>query len=255
MATQQIVEKFIRVLSNQMVSYVRVKYGCPNFDPIVQVTFAANRRFSRGGIRNGKAFFNIVAKRFLSAAQATGMMNEIEYKSFNNDPVIGGLYNVTWKKAAASLVAHELAHSVQYDNGTKIGAKRVFGIEELDDRNDILRGHDWFWKRIYADLRIKFVNDNQFELDSPAILKPVEQTPKVVKTDENKPTVSSSDSLYVKYAYKGNSTIARFYINQKLAAVVVEINRQFYKADEFGEIQEKLPFTTLVEARRFLIGQ
>jgi hypothetical protein len=69
-----------------------------------------------------------------------------------------------------------------------------------------------------------------------------------------KPAAPRTGALYVKYAYKGNTTVSRFYIDQKLAAVIVEVNRRFYKADEFGDIQEQLPFTTLAEARRFLIG-
>ena len=258
MITQQTVDSFIRSLSEKMVAYVRVKYDCPNFSPVVQVTFAANRKTSRGGVRRGRAFFNIVAKRFLAAAQGTGMMDEPEYKSFNRDPVIGGLYNVTWQKALASLVAHELAHSIQFDQGTKVGAKRVLGIEELDDRNEILRGHDWFWKRIYGDLRTQFVNNNQFEIEEPVekspAPKPVAPAPEVVKQEVTAPEAPRAGTLYVKYAYKGNSTVTRFYIDQKLMAVIVETNRQFFKADEFGDVQEKLPFTTLAEARRFLIN-
>ena len=259
MVTQQTVERFIRDLSDKMVSYVRIKYDCPRFSPLVQVTFAANRRVSRGGVRKGRSFFCIVANRFFIASQTfTGIMDEPEYKSFNKDPVIGGLYGVTWQKALASLVAHELAHSVQYDQGTKVGAKRVLGIENLDDRNEILRGHDWFWKRIYADLRTQFVNSNQFELEKPVEkivpTKVATPAPKVVEPVVSQPTTPKTGALYVKYSYKGNSTVTRFYIDQKLAAVIVETNRQFYKADEFGENLEKLPFTSLAEARRFLIG-
>lgn len=205
-------------------------------------------------MRNGRSFINIVAKRFLSAAQGTGMMDEPEYKSFNLDSIIGGLYNITWKKALASLVAHELGHAVQYDKGTKVGAKRVLGVEELDDRNEILRGHDWFWKRIYGDLRTQFVNNNQFEIERSPAPKPAAPAPEVVKQEVTAPATPRTGTLYVKYAYKGNSTVTRFYIDQKLKAVIVEVNRQFFKADEFGDVQEKLPFTTLAEARRFLIN-
>lgn len=255
MVTQQNIDQFVRALTDRMVSYVRVKYDCPNFSPKVSTIFAANRKTSRGGIRNGQSFFYIVAKRFLAAANtATGMMDEPEYKSFNRDSVIGGLYNVTWKKALASLVAHELGHAVQYDKGTKVGAKKVLGIEELDDRNEILRGHDWFWKRIYADLRVQFVNNDQFEIVQPVVTAPVVPAPEIAEPKKAEPAAPSAGVLYVKYGYKGNSTVTRFYIDQKLKAVIVETNRQFYKADEFGDIIEKLPFTTLAEARRFLIG-
>ena len=264
MVTQLEVDTFLRSTADEMVRYIRVKYDAPKFSPIIQTTYAPHRTTSRGGVRKGRAFINIVAKRFLAAAQGTGMMDELEYKSFNPSPVIGGMYNVTWKKALASLLAHELAHAAQYDSGTKVGAKRVLGVENLDDRNEILRGHDWFWKRIYADLRVQFVNGKEFPLtvEAPRAPAPAPKVavatatpaPKVVKPVETTPAAPRTGSLYVKYAYKGNTTVARFYIDQKLAAVIVENNRKFYKADEFGEVQEKLPFTTLAEARRFLIG-
>lgn len=252
MVSQKDIDDFVRTISEKMVGHIRVKYGCPKFNPTVSVIFAAHRKRSRGGVRNGKAFFYIIGKKFLAAAQGTGMMNVPEYKSFNRDSDIGGLYNVSWKKGLASLVAHELSHSVQYDQGTKAGAKRVLGIEDLDDRNSILTGHDWFWKRIYADLRVQFVNGNQFEIETAKPVAPV-PVPKPAPA-VSEPAQPRAGTLYVKYAYKGNSTVTRFYIDQKLKAVIVETNRQFFKADEFGDVQEKLPFTTLAECRRFLIG-
>lgn len=255
MVTQKNVEQFIQSFTGKMVSYVRVKYACPTFNPVVRVSFAERRTTSRGGIRRGNSFISIVAKRFLVAAQSTGMMDEPEYKSFNRDPVIGGLYNITWKKALASLLAHELGHAIQFDRGTKVGAKKVLGVENLDDRNEILRGHDWFWKQIYADLRVRFVNNEQFDLVQPVVRASAPVIPKAIPVEEIESATPSAGTLYVKYAYKGNSTITRFYINQKIAAVIVETNRQFFKADEFGENLEKLPFSSLVEARRFLIGQ
>ena len=254
MVAQQDVDKFLRQVAEQMVRYIRVKYDAPNFSPAIRVTFSLNRTTSRGGVRNGQTFINIVAKRFLAAAQGTGMMDEPEYRSFNRDSIIGGLYNITWKKALASLVAHELGHAVQFDQGTKVGAKRVLGVENLDDRNEVLRGHDWFWKSIYADLRTQFVNNKQFDLAQPVVAAPVAPAPKVTKPKPMEPAAPSTGVLYVKYAYKGNSTVTRFYIDQKLKAVIVETNRQFYRADDFGDIIEKLPFTTLADARRFLIG-
>lgn len=95
MVTQQNIEQFVYALTKMMVSYVRVKYDCPKFSPRVSVVFAANRKVSRGGVRNGQSFFYVIGKRFLAAANTTGMMDEPEYRSFNTDPVIGGLYNVT----------------------------------------------------------------------------------------------------------------------------------------------------------------
>lgn len=250
------IDAFIRKTVKEILPHIRKVYDTPNFSPAVRVSFAPNRRCSRGGIRRGLPFISIVGKRFVKPAMVDGYMDEPEYKRFDNDPVIGGMKNVPWRKALAGLVAHELAHAVQFYQGTRSGAKRVLGIEELEDYNDLLSGHDWFWKKIYADLRVQFVNSANF--DSNASKAPVQapvQAPvaaPVAAPVEVKPT---SGVLFVKYMYKGNATHSIYYIDQKLAGVIAEINRKFYRADVFGEVFEQIEAKYLAEARRILIGQ
>lgn len=267
MVTQRDVEGFVRATAKQMVTYLQSRYETPDFNPLIKVSFAQNRKISYGGIRGGIPFINIVGKRFLAAANNVGnggMMNEIEYPRFDKDPIIGGLYGVTWKKALACLVAHELGHAVQYNHGTKEAAKRHFDIADLDNRNKILEGHDWFWKKIYADLRVAFINSNDYPISKDAT--PVKSAPTPVSEPKPAPAPTPAPvqhvvaepvkgALYVKYKYKGNATYSWFYVDQKLAVVIAEINKKFYRADPFGEVLEELPFKTLVEARRNLIGQ
>lgn len=259
MVTQQDVSATLRQISSKMVSYLRVKYNSPDFDPAVKITFAENRRVSRGGIRRGQAFINIVAKRFLAAANTPyGIMDEPEYKSFNGDRVIGGLYGIIWQRALASLVAHELGHAVQYYGTTKVGAKKVFGIEDISDDNDSMRGHDWFWKKIYADLRTQFVNGPAFDhIFVVGFTQPQQESVKTIATQEPEPVKSCPPpgALYVKYRYKGDATYSEFYISGELKVVIAEINRKFYRFDPFGGDLELLPFKSLVEARKNLIGQ
>ena len=258
MITQLEVDTFLRKTADDMVRYIRTKYNAPNFNPVIQTTYAVRRTTSRGGIRKGRAFINIVAHRFLNAANTvSGKMDEPEYKSFNQDPVIGGLYNITWKKALASLLAHELGHAVQYDKDTKIGAKRDLNIENLDDRNGIMTGHDWFWKRIYADLRIQFVNGRDYPLNAKPTVAVQQPTPKPVEPTKPAPAVKpqpAQNSLYTKYTYRGDITLSWYYVNQKLALVLAERNRKIYLSDDTGALLKPLDFKTLSESRKSLLG-
>lgn len=258
MVPYQSIDSFLREQAAKMVSYIRTRFDTPQFSPVIQVTFAANRRVSRGGVRRGQSFIKIAAHHYLVAANTpTGKTDFIEYPSFNGDPVIGGLQDVSWKKALACLVAHELGHALQFDRYSQDDAKKALKMDQAMGNDGSLRVHGTFWKRIYADLRRQFINGQSFE-DCP-----VEPAPEVKSVDRTKtvedttPTVQpkKEGTLYVKYKYKGNGTYAWFYIDQKLVAVIAEIGRKFFRADPFGDNLELLPFDTMAAARRHLIGQ
>lgn len=257
MVSQQDIDVFLRKSTAKMVEYLRVRYSTPSFSPVVKVTFSQRSKRSRGGTRGGYSFINIVAHRFLTGANTSaGTMNGLEYKSFNADPVIGGMYNVSWKVALASLIAHELGHAVQYDRKINESAKVCFGLENTAIDSPVLRGHNWFWRKIYADLRIQFVNGSAFSLnlcgEESTEVKSVVKEP-VKPVEEVK--LTAPGKLFVKYRYKGASTHSEFYIDNKLVVVIVEMNHRFYKKDPLGDEMELLPFASLVEARKNLIGQ
>lgn len=80
-----------------------------------------------------------------------------EYASFKDDKVIGSVYFVDWRIALLALIAHELAHAVQCST---IGVNMIAanGLSKKDQTSP----HGIVWKKIYSDLRTKFVNNRTF---------------------------------------------------------------------------------------------
>lgn len=175
--TQATVEQYAKSMAAKMEAYVQTQYNVPNFKLKVIVSYGERRRISRGGTRGGEPFINLVCKRFAAAAEVGALMTETEYAHIRNDPVIGEMRDVSWEKALSGLVAHEVAHAVQFFPLTKRSAMEMLGVNELDGRNDILKKHNWFWQRIYADLRTKFVNGNDAVIAAPAVVESKPQRP------------------------------------------------------------------------------
>lgn len=152
------VNTFALAVAAKMETYVQTQYNVPDFKLKVILSYGERRRISRGGSRGGKPYINIVCKRFAASLDAGELTDFHEYNHISNDPVIGNLKGVSWETALTALIAHEVAHAVQFFPLTKRSAMDMLGVDSLDGRNSILEKHNWFWQRIYADLRTKFVN-------------------------------------------------------------------------------------------------
>lgn len=180
---------FATKIVSSMVEYVQAEYD-PSFNITLTLSWGVKRRSSLGGTRSSIGpTANLVVRRFSDAITTGSLVDEFEYKHIQNDPVIGELKGVHWTQALASLAAHEVAHAVQLYPKTKKAAQHKLGVDNLDPRNSILAGHDWFWQRIYADLRTKFVNGNAYlkfptssvQLNAVKIVRPwVQADPKAV---------------------------------------------------------------------------
>jgi hypothetical protein len=90
-----------------------------------------------------------------------------EYEFIEDDPVIGKLYDVKWTKQLVHLVAHEVAHVVDYmvtGGGHDETKARREKIIESSIRSEFTlsgkpdKGHGRSWMSIYATLREEFVN-------------------------------------------------------------------------------------------------
>ena len=177
LSVQAIVEQYARATAAKMESYVQSQYNVPDFKLKVIVSYGKRRRSSWGGMRNGKPFINLVCKRFAAASEAGVMMTETEYAHIRNDPVIGEMKDVPWETALAGLIAHEIAHAVQFFPLTKRSAMEKLGVKELDGHSCILKNHNWFWQRIYADLRTEFVNGKVTVTSTPIVVTPPPSRP------------------------------------------------------------------------------
>lgn len=165
-----VITQFVQARVDEIVAYAREKYASPTFSVDVKLTFSPNIRISRGGIKNWDPFIKLACHRYLAPCNNPSiLLDEFEYKHYRNDPVIGELKKVSWTTGLAMLVAHEVAHAIQFFPGTKQDARDQFGMSRIDSRNAVFSKHDYFFQLIYADLRAKFVNGRAFPTPRPSI--------------------------------------------------------------------------------------
>lgn len=163
-AAQETITQFVKDQVEEMVKHARVKYNSPDFNVHIKLSFAGGVHTSRGGLKYSSGpFIKLACHRYIAPCENPEILiDENEYSHYRTDPVIGEMKNVHWTQALALLVAHEVAHAIQFHYGTKEAAAEQFGIKNLDRRNVIFLKHDWFYQRIYADLRSNFVNGRTF---------------------------------------------------------------------------------------------
>lgn len=150
------IEHFCLDTVTAMVEFLRVKYQIPDFDVRVKLDFSDRRNRSWGGRRNGRNFISLCLKNHLAASENSVKMNFVEYSTFNDDIIIGGIYYAHWKKALSALIGHELAHAAQFSAvGVNIAAGNNYDTKDA-------KGHGIVWKTIYSGLRSNFVNHIDF---------------------------------------------------------------------------------------------
>ena len=151
MPTQQEIVKQMNDAIWVLTEYAKKTFGLPDdFKITVKHTFAVGVQVSRGGLHRVNGVVVPYAKFALNRFQypVTGME---EYARFANDPVIGSVKTGCWKSYLRVLVAHEVAHVVQWYLAYFMSHHeliRWFGRE---------RGHGGLFQDIYRTLRL-FVN-------------------------------------------------------------------------------------------------
>lgn len=155
--TETIVHNYALEAARVMAEFARKRFNLgEDWVPYVRPDFNPRRRRSWGGVRcvggvrspvGAVPFMSLALARYLGNGAATDLQ---EYKSFAADPVIGTFEGRCWEAAVNCLVAHELAHAIQYT------LRNPEVVQELGGFN---KGHKSFWKNIYAILRQEYVND------------------------------------------------------------------------------------------------
>jgi hypothetical protein len=111
----------IRAYANEefekLVDYIRVKYKLRKFPCTLSVSFDNRRLFCWGGRNNqGKPFISL-ALDYESCKLASLKGAEIdlfEYEDYEHHPVIGKTPTTNWRYYVFRMVAHELAHTVEF---------------------------------------------------------------------------------------------------------------------------------------------
>jgi hypothetical protein len=249
---QVVVEQFAKEMASRMEAHVRIRYNVPDFKLKTRISFAPNRKLSRGGTKMGEPFISLVCKRHLESAENNTPLTFYEYAHIKNDPVIGEVKNVSWQIALGALIAHEVAHSIQYYTDTKQSAKEVFGIQDVV-KDKMLLNHNWLWQQIYADLRTEFVNGKIVISAAPVVSTPVSTPQKpCIKRIRNKQwrsvSQTHSGTRYVSYFNATGDSIG------DLIGVLCANSYGVYRYNTQTRVFVKINAKNLVEARRIEFG-
>lgn len=171
-ATEARVQNYTLAVSRLMTEFARKRFNLGDeWTPVVRPDFNPKRKRSWGGRRNvggqGKRmvpFMSLVLARYVGPNAETVFS---EYKRFEKDPVIGTFEGANWQMALACLIAHEIAHCVQYT---------VHDTDIVKGLGGHKRGHGQFWQNIYTIFRKEFVNQNQIPLADFLYAGPKEET-------------------------------------------------------------------------------
>jgi len=115
--------------------------------------WGAKRRCSRGGYYADGPGINIAMKWCIDKAEGE-IKRVYEYKSFDSDPFIGGIYTRNKYDKLRLTILHEIGHALQYYS------YRLNGFRG--------KPHGTTWKNFYRRLREQFLNH---QLEDQAALK------------------------------------------------------------------------------------
>lgn len=138
----------------------------PTFTCSLRVDWDRKRSRSRGGVyANGPGIS--IAMYSAAPINSPGVYRFYEYPSYDSNSIIGGFYSTNWTHKLEAIIAHEMAHAVQFFEYAKLGIR--------------CKPHGPLFKKHYAALRTQFVNaqlPNQAPLaeEYAAIIKSINTT-------------------------------------------------------------------------------
>jgi len=113
-----------------------------DFTLVSKFDWSPTRTCSRGGIYKDGPGINIAMKSIPRTEGETYRFRE--YASFDGDKIIGGFYSKRAYDKLEAIIAHEVAHAIQF-----------FAYKKLNTR---CKPHGPMFKQYYAMLRIEFIN-------------------------------------------------------------------------------------------------
>ncbi len=210
----------------RMVEHAKTKYGIRGeFNLDVELKF--NTYKSWGGTHHGGVpFIQLGLLYYIPVIQTSGNYDFSEYPSFAFNKEIGSLGISHWTKALTALIAHEIAHAIQFSQ-TRLAVDVLFASNGVVKSSE-LRGHGKLWKGIYRDLRLQFVNNiSEVSLgssESPVVLPkatPIVK-PEVIPTvkTEVKPTTKKE---WVVSKTRKNGGVICVYTNAKTGQPLLKL--------------------------------
>lgn len=116
-----------------------------DFTCTIKLDWDYKRRTSRGGIyKNGPGINIAMASAALVDHISDNVYRFYEYPSYDYDPVIGGFYAQDYILKLQAIVAHEVAHAVQFFEYSKLAVR--------------CKPHGPIFKKYYSIFRKNFIN-------------------------------------------------------------------------------------------------
>jgi hypothetical protein len=157
--TQQQIQTQAHSTLSEMLVWARTEFKLPKLSTDLQFADTKTAPFGQASETRKRTFRIKVSTYDLTRHELIGFK---EYASFNHHPVIGGFQTNDWKLFVDVVVAHELAHIVQFHINR-------FGFQHPDaDHNarhltikglgEVETNHGSFFRAVYRKFREKFIN-------------------------------------------------------------------------------------------------
>jgi len=158
---KQEVRDFANETLDEMVTYAKIRYKIPDFNPKMTISFNSRHRTAYGGTdEDEKPFLFIAAYPILwmvGRKNATKIF--AEYDFYKKDPEIGSQLNASWKQWIATAIAHEISHAIQYYAIKNDELCKEMLLPYLTTQAE---EHGMMWRDIYRGFRVRFVNNFEF---------------------------------------------------------------------------------------------
>lgn len=237
------VDAYVNALVEEFKVYICAEYQIEKFDLKMIVRYSDRYRKSWGGVKHGKPYISLVVSPYINCRSHQHFN---EYAHIKNDAEIGEFWG-SWRKVIGALIAHELAHCVEYMN------KLLYTKSAALSNETGFGNHGAVWQKIYRDLRGNFINSH-FYRDITYVVPPVKDDviklgPRRAKA-ERKITVTKSR---VKNS-SINGTLIDYYVDKLLVATVFQSPGHYLQYFDLEQKQWIFTKTTsLVEVRKMLI--
>lgn len=209
---------------NEIIAWARKEFELPTFTVSYKLTGKSNRSWCRDNAI--KPHIQIGVQEMMR----TPVLAFAEYRSFNNYFEVGGFKTDDWRLWLDGVVAHEMAHAIQFALMRKLGANR-FNRVYVPNVGYTESGHGNFFLWIYKQVRNRFVNDRvprsaytaprqQFATEERVIASnhPLQGTVVIINRKRFE-LLGKDDSTRRQYAYKGKCLLTGTVYGLKLVDI------------------------------------
>ena len=148
---------YVELEFKRQVDFCKKYFKLVKWNPICSYTFAKHRKRSEAGRdANSNPFVSLVLHTFENP-----VFGFLEYSRYSKNKIIGSIVSTDWKVCVSSLMAHELAHAIQY-TWHKPFHKKENSLHPLSEYGT---AHGVLFQKIYTILRLNLIN-NMVDVDN-----------------------------------------------------------------------------------------